>query len=264
MHQPANSARDELPAAIAEALSVGRSGDHARAISKIVAFAETIGDERGEAMMALNPLLHNYSSEFANFYAAWILEMEKTEAQAAMGRPLGSGESFRDRLGGGGAAAYDRMGELFTYCDLSKCRTFVLVGAGALPVTALHVHDRTNVERIECIDTRHEAIDSIGKLSSWLRSDRFCPCQEDGVAYDYSRADVVYIANMVTPKSRVIERVLETASPHTVIALRNPYSLGRLWAEDGETGLDTRLRVKKRGPGSRYLSRDLYLERTRG
>jgi hypothetical protein len=261
LHQLARPARDELPAVIAEALSVGRSGDPARAISIIVAFAERVGDQRGEAMMALNPVLQNYHGDFANFYAAWILEMEKTEAKAAMSRPLRNG-SFRDRVGASGAAAYDRVGDLFIHCDLSKRRTFVLVGAGALPVTALHVHDRTNIQRIECVDTRREAVDSVAKLSSWLRSDRLRPCQEDGAVYDYSLADVVYIANMVTPKWRVIARVLETASPHTIIVLRNPYSLGRLWAEDGEAGLDTRLRVTKRGRGSRYLSRDLYLERS--
>lgn len=137
----------------------------------------------------------------------------------------------------------------------------MLVGAGELPMTALHVHDKSEVGRIECLDTRNEAVEKVDAFGKWMNSDRLVGTLSDGCAYDYGQADVVFIANMVTPKAKVLSRVLDTAKPRTQIILRDPYSLGLLWAEAGASTLDERVAIAAVGAGSRFLSRDLYLRR---
>ena len=54
---------------------------------------------------------------------------------------------------------------------------------------------------------------------------------------------------------------LDTAPDHVRIVLRDPYSLGLLWAEEGCVALDPRVSIVARGAGSRFLSRDLFLAR---
>src|SRR5262249_48847581 len=150
---------------------------------------------------------------------------------------------------------------MFRHVDFSNCARFVLVGAGELPSTALHVHDRTGVAHIACLDTRLEAVRSVETLAAWLNSDRLSALHFDGAQYDYSDADVIFVANMVTPKQVVLARILDTAPHHVRIILRDPYSLGLLWAEEGGAALDPRLSIIARGAGSRFLSRDLFLAR---
>ena len=102
---------------------------------------------------------------------------------------------------------------------------------------------------------------SVETLAAWLNSDRLRALQFDGTQYDYSDADVIFVANMVTPKQVVLARILDTAPHHVRIILRDPYSLGLLWAQEGGAVLDPRLSIIARGAGSRFLSRDLFLAR---
>src|SRR5262249_17215701 len=60
----------------------------------------------------------------------------------------------------------------------------------------------------------------------------------DGAQYDYSDADVIFVANLVRPKQAVLTRILHTAPDHVRIILRDLYSLGLLWAEEGAAALD--------------------------
>ena len=57
-----------------------------------------------------------------------------------------------------------------------------------------------------------------------------------------------------------MQRAIATAGPGVQVVLREPYSLGRLWAERAESRFDAPLQVCHRGPGSRYLSRDVFVD----
>jgi hypothetical protein len=201
------------------------------------------------------------AAEFARIYADWIFAFEAAEARGALAYAPRPGLGYRDVAGPEGAAAYDRVADMFAQIDFSNCRRFVLVGGGELPMTALHVHDRTGVAHIDCLDTRPEAVRSTEALAAWLGSDRLRAICFDGAQHDYSGADVVFVANMVSPKRVVLARILDTAPVHVRVILRDPYSLGLLWAEAGGAELDPRLSIVARGAGSRFLSRDLFLTR---
>jgi len=68
---------------------------------------------------------------------------------------------------------------------------------------------------------------------------------------------------MVHGKAATVRRALASAAPDAQFVVREPYSLGRLWAERAELELTDVLEVDGRGPVSRHLSRDLYVRRCR-
>src|SRR5262245_39293582 len=240
------------------ALSRGRSGDATGAIIAMAELATRLSESEATLLVKA---LGDTAAEFARFYADSVFAREAAEARAVLAYAPRPGLSYRDVAGHEGGVAYDRVADMFTHIDFNSCRRFVLVGAGELPTTALHVHDRTGVAHIDCLDTRSEAVWSVAALAAWLGSDRLRALHFDGTQYDYADADVIFIANMVRPKHVVLARVLDTAPDHVRIVLRDPYSLGLLWAEEGGAALDPRVSIVARGTGSRFLSRDLFLAR---
>ena len=253
---PKKTDPDRLPREIASALALGRAGNVESAILTLVRFALEIGTERAEALVSPESPLLELRQEFSSFYQTWIVGIERAEAEHVMRSPLRAGQKFRDAAGVNAAVAYDRVEDVFTYCEFEKIDRFVLVGAGHLPVTALHVHDRTAVTRIDCIDIQADAAAGIERLSQWCGSKRIRAHCDDGQNYDFGDADVVYIANMVSPKPAVIRRALEPAPAHPQIIVREPYSLGCLWAE--KTGIEDELLIGAKGRGSPFLSRDIF------
>ena len=247
-----------VPHEVVTALSRGRGGDAAGAIAAMADLATRLS-ELDAAMLVR--ALGDTAAEFARFYGDLIFAREAAEAQAVLAYAPRPGLGYRDVASHEGAASYERVADMFTHVDFSNCRHFVLVGAGELPMTALHVHDRTGVAHIDCLDTRPEAVRSVKALAGWLASDRLRGLRFDGAQYDYSDADVIFVANMVRPKQVVLARILETAPDHVTIILRDPYSLGLLWAEEGGAALDPCVSIVARGAGSRFLSRNLFLAR---
>jgi hypothetical protein len=247
-----------VPREVAAALSRGRGGDAAGAIAIMTDLAARLSELEAATLVRA---LRDTAAEFARFRTDSIFASEAAEAQAILASAPPPALGYRGVVGHEGAAHYDRVADMFTHVDFSNCRRFVLVGAGELPSTALHVHDRTTVAHIDCLDTRPEAVRSVEAIAAWLGSDRLRALRFDGARYDYSEADVIFVANMVTPKQAVLARILDTAPEHVRIILRDPYSLGLLWAEEGGVALDPRLSIVARGAPSRSLSRDLFLVR---
>lgn len=247
-----------VPHEVVAALARGRGGDAAGAIVAMTDLATRLSET--DAAMLVRAL-GDTAAEFAGFYRDLIFAREAAEAQAVLAYAPRPGLCYCDVASREGAASYDRVADMFAHVDFSSCRHFVLVGAGELPMTALHVHDRTGVAHIKCLDTRPEAVRSVEALAAWLASDRLSSLRFDGAQYDYSDADVIFVANMVRPKQVVLARILDTAPDHVRIILRDPYSLGLLWAEEGGASLDPRVKIITRGAGSRFLSRNLFLAR---
>jgi hypothetical protein len=254
-HRPAPT---RYPEEVNLALSQGRDSDAEGAIATLVALAEKLGDTESERLARS---LLGLREEFTAFYYRWILVVEAAEARAALSSQLPRGGNYRDIANAEGAAIYDRVIDLFQHARFQDCRRFVLVGAGELPITALHVHDRTDVPHIECIDVRPNAAERVNDFSHWLGTNRLHGVCRDGLLHDYSHADIVYVANMVASKADVLARILQTAPANVQIILRDPYSFGLLWADEGAATLDPRLEIYARGRGSRFLSRDLFLRR---
>jgi hypothetical protein len=193
-------------------------------------------------------------------YQRYIVEMENLEIEKLLSREDSPVGSFPEVAGRAAMMAYERVSDIFKHTNFEGCSKFVLIGCGQLPITALHVMDQTNVENIVCLDVSAAAIEAVNKLQQKFGWSRLKAMACNGLEYDFSDADIVYIANMVSPKHPVLSHVTETAPKHTQIIVREPYSLGQLWAEKAEQHFGPNIQVTARGRGSRYLSRDVFIQ----
>ena len=157
--------------------------------------------------------------------------------------------------------AYRCLDEVFDHVDFRNCRRAVMVGCGGRPFTMFRIHDQTAVPEIVGLDIVPEAVDTANKLAAELGYGRMHAELCDGCDYDYSNAQMVYVASMVSPKAAVVARIADTASDDVQIVLWEPYSLGRLWAESAERTLDPRLEVTGRTSVSRNMTRDVFVRR---
>ena len=194
-------------------------------------------------------------------YYDHIVAMETQEVARLLGPLRKRGLSYREVASEKGLVSYLRVADMFEHVDFGRCRRFVMVGCGQLPVTALHVMDRTNVRSMVLLDVSPRAVKAVEHLRAAYGWDALEPRLCSGRDFDFRDADVVYIGNMVSPKLETLQRVLDTAPQGVQIVLREPYSLGRLWAEKAEAHLPEAVAIVGRGPVSRHLSRDLYLLR---
>ncbi|QQS59745.1 hypothetical protein IPN35_02610 [Candidatus Peregrinibacteria bacterium] len=116
--------------------------------------------------------------------------------------------------------------------DFSRVKKFVMVGTGPLPDTILFVTENFNIPEIIGIDNNAEAVFSGNELIRYLGLSQVQIRNADGIDYDYSGADLVYVANFVPPKNKVLSRIAETAPNHVQIIIESPLLMGRLFFEE--------------------------------
>lgn len=199
----------------------------------------------------------------AALYLRHLMEQEGGEAERLLTVQAAPGSRFEALTDDKGRTAYRRVEDMFEHVAFGRCRHMVSVGCGPLPVTALHVIERTSVQQCLLLDELPEPVRTCQALIQRFGWHRLQARVARGEEHDYADAQVVFIANAVRPKAATLGRVLATAAEDVQIVLREPWSLGRLWTERGEDALDARVEVVARGPASRHLSRDLFLRRRR-
>jgi hypothetical protein len=161
-----------------------------------------------------------------------------------------------------GRQTYDRVAEVLRLADFAACRRFVMVGCGPFPAAALFVRDATDVPEIVAIDVDSRATAAARRLVAALGERRIRIDDAGGEAYDYGAADIVYLANQVCGKARVLERFRDTASAEAVVIVREPYGVGRLVAESVERCLPTPFRAVSVGENRpAFYSRHVLLTR---
>ena len=233
----------------------------AQTIKSIVDLAFEAGEPACEAWLRAHPGALALAPRLRQAYYDYIIDMETDEIGRLLSGSIGTRRKFSEVAGREAMMAYQRVESMFDQVDLSNCRRFVMVGCGQLPVTAIQALERCPQAIVVALDPDARAIEAVKRLQPAFGWDRLQPVLTDGCHFDFAEADIVYVANMVMPKQGVIARILDTAPSSAQLVVRDPYSLGIFWAERAETQLDPRLTVAGRGPGSRYLSRDLFLRR---
>lgn len=234
-------------------------------IARVAQLSATTDGATVDAYLDSHDWWREHREAVIRLYYSHIVEMETAEVVSLMARPASTGlVPYADMASERGRVSYERVGDMFRHVDFARCQRFVMVGCGQLPVTALHVMAVTAVPDIVVVDISEAAIEAVQRLSDRFGWRRLRAVHQAGHLLDYRGADVIYLANMISPKSAALHRALLTAPAHAQIVLREPYALGRLWAEKAEPGMPPTLRVAGRGPVSGHLSRDPYLERTQG
>jgi hypothetical protein len=142
---------------------------------------------------------------------------------------------------------YERVAEALELVDFHRCRLFVNIGCGPFPAASLFIHERTTVPRMVAVDNDTTAVDLASRMIRRLASGRLDVIHGEGTHYDYQGADVIYVANHVSPKLEVLRRIAETASPSAKVLVREPCGRGLLLAELGCASLPAPLRILREG-----------------
>src|SRR5262249_25779573 len=130
-----------------------------------------------------------------------------------------------------GRQTYDRVAEVLRLADFDSCLRFVMVGCGPFPAAALLVRDATAVPQIIALDVDESAAATARRVVEAMGEHRIHVSCADGALYDFAGAQIVYLANQVCGKDRVLARIDETAAS-AVVVVREPYGIGRLFAEE--------------------------------
>ncbi|MBW2457694.1 MAG: hypothetical protein JRI68_24530 [Deltaproteobacteria bacterium] len=194
----------------------------------------------------------------AQLAPAYVRDVRRREIEAAQ-RMLASSAARLEGLGEFAQSTYSRVVDMFDHLDFRSCTRFVMVGAGPLPATLWHVRDQTAVPNILGLDVDAEAVTWGRQVLRAIDPTRMrLQCQAGEQAH-FGEADIIYVANLISRKAEVLERIAETARPGTQVALRDPFSVGLLLAERGAEVLAERFSVTGQGtPGLRFYSQHVF------
>jgi hypothetical protein len=204
-----------------------------------------------------------WGGAFAPFQRRSLALSEAREAERLMAMEWNAPSPASDRVRSDfGRHTYDRVPEVLRLADFGACRRFVMVGCGAFPAAALLVRDATAVPEIVAFDLDARAAGLARRVVAAMRESRIRIDSGDGAVYDYDGAGIVYLANQVSGKDRVLERVRDTAPSSAVVIVREPYGVGRLVAESVQCRLPPPFRVGAFGEGNPdFYSRHVLLAR---
>lgn len=235
-------------------------------LESLLAYARDITPEQSDVIFTDNPGLASWQPRLFRLYARYIRMHEIREVtQNSPGKSSKHKGDILAEMGDFAHQSYDRVRDMFDRIDFSGCHRFVMVGCGALPVTMLNILNKTGVPHIIGLDIDATALDLNKAILVTANEPRLQMVCSDGCDYNYRDADVIYIANLVSPKAGVLGRVADTAGRHTPVILRDPYAMGRLFTEAGADCLDARYTVLSEGDGDhRFLSRHVFLELNNG
>jgi len=232
-------------------------------IHAIVDLAHAIGLEAADEMLEREPALADLRPELSREFHANVVGREIAEARNLLASEITAPVSFRTLASPTAAAMFDRLEGVAAHVARPGMQRIVMVGCGWRPVTMFQLHESTDAREIVGLDVVPDAVETAAALASKLGYDRVRTELCDGLSFDYSGADIVYVASMVSPKQDVITRILDTAPEDVRIVLWEPVSLGRLWVESGRPDRNPRLEITGRGPLLR-LSQDVFTRRRRG
>jgi hypothetical protein len=203
-----------------------------------------------------------WAGSLAPFQRRLLAIREQREAARLIARGSCAEAAARERVASSfGRRTYDRVAEVLRLADFAACRRFVMVGCGPFPAAALLVRDATAVPEIVAVDSDESAAATARRVVEAMGERRIQVVCADGAAYDYGGAQIVYLANQVCGKNRVLGRVEETA-PNAVVVLREPYGIGRLFAEEIGGNLPEPFRAAARGENcAAFFSRHVLLSR---
>lgn len=115
------------------------------------------------------------------------------------------------------------------------------------------------------VDNNREAIDAAGKLIEHQEHPRIRLKHMNGINFNYQEADVIYVANLVSPKKKILNQIIETARKDIQVILRDPYGMGILLSESGMEDLDPHFKVMGEGIENKYfISKHFFLRMLKG
>lgn len=185
--------------------------------------------------------------EFRSFFApcvlrfTWVME-SRTFAELASKMTRGS-QKVGSRLDRSTWGSYARMEDAVRLVDFSTCRRLVVMGCGRAPCSLFYLHDWTDVECLVGIDRDRQSLELAQQLVDGFGLRRVRIIEADACDLDYAEFDVIYWGPFAMPRRKVMERVVATARPDSVVILRDPFFTGTLLFEPMAGSLNPRLTI---------------------
>jgi hypothetical protein len=168
---------------------------------------------------------------------------------------------FEEIIGARYHVRYASMAETLQLVDYSACKRYVMIGIGRVPASLLYLHDWTAVPELVGIDNYPEAVAKCRQLLDAYRIDRIKVLLADGVDYDYSDADVIYLGYFANPRADVLARIIRTAKKSAQVILRDPVGTGTLFAERLLPAIKPALSVCAEGAAMPFFMNKHYILR---
>jgi hypothetical protein len=194
----------------------------------------------------------------------------KMQEYAAARKLLEWTKKGKDRLSIGAlgrfaAEAYSRIADMFCWKDFDACNSLVMVGCGPQPVTLLHVADRYPTVKIHGLDSDKQSIEVARQVLDVFGVAKAELLHTDGAAYDYDHAKIVYVANLVYPKSAVLKQISRSGCSGILVVLRDPTESGTHLADVGLNAIDDNFSVEGVSKSNHmFASRHIFLRLVSG
>ena len=227
-------------------------------------FASSMDDEETYEYFEHSQYFTKYRSFFSSKEQYYVRTIEAIEAVNIMTKSIKENINFYDLLERKMAKEnYLKTSYEIEMMDLEGSKTLVMVGCGPLPETILYLYDNTELEEIIGLDYNQEAVFMGGEmLNSVGNTSRVNLIHCDGTEYIYENADIIFVANFVTPKIKVLQQIANTARNGAKVLVRTPIFLGKMLYESVIHNLPSRLTLRRKGNINPYfLDQSLLLEK---
>lgn len=212
-------------------------------------FISSYPDEKTYSVFEESKYYCDNKSFFSYMEQYYTRLLETIEVKKIMLQGENTKKYFSDLLSNNLAMdGYNQVKNEILMVDWKGKNNVVMVGCGSLPQTVLCLYDNTKAENIVGLDNNQESIYIAREMvKSINRVDRINLIHCDGLNYDYGNADLVYVANFIKPKTKVIDRIAETAKDGVNVIVRSPVSFGKMFYENALEDLNPVLSVVKEG-----------------
>ena len=227
-------------------------------------FISSYEDEETFAYFQHSDYYQKNKNLFASMELYYVRTLGTVEAFNIMRKSLGKDQTFLDLFDRQLAKeTYLQTNKDITLIDWQGKKKIVMVGSGPLPETILYLYDHTNIEQIVGLDNNQEAIFIAGEMIRSIKNTSRIQLQHyNGLHYDYSDADIIYVANFITPKIKILDRIAVTAKNGVQVLVQTPVSFGKMLYESATDGLNPRLTLTQEGAINTYfLSKTLVLQK---
>ena len=233
-------------------------------MQNLISFLSGINDPLTLKAFRGSDYFRDHRSFFISRQSSYYHAIESAEALSLREKHSAQGQSILDIFDRGFSKnAYLRIKDALEFVDFSVCETFIMVGCGPLPATLFCIHENTNVQKIIGVDNNREAVDTAVELLERHKIPRIQIKHATGINFNYQEADIIYVANLVSPKKKILNQIIETAKNDVQLILRDPCGMGILLSESGMEDLDPRLRLIGEGIENKYfLSKHFFLQRS--
>ncbi|MCR9204267.1 MAG: hypothetical protein NXH75_06810 [Halobacteriovoraceae bacterium] len=186
-------------------------------------------------------------------YSSLVCETEKEIARKILNKEITPEDSsFYQK-------AFDRVKGIEKFLTNKR---IVTVGMGSVPVTLIYAQKIGLIKSGIGLDIDQEAINLATQLTSFLKVDGVIYLRANGVDFDFSETDVVFIANLVRGKANLLEKLSSQLSSGDHVILREPFEKGCYLNESAIDSIGPSWEiVGKDEPCPHFYSQSFYLRK---